>query len=313
MTSANRVTIDHRVTGVNIRATVRDDMVASAVAALDLFERDTVIGGASIDLGWAPIRLREVEDGLIAVAPNFRSMFPRRRVSEDLTDALWIRAMQDDFHERSGLPLGPPTNFDNSIYQIEGAWQADTVCIRCEELDGSPFSGWLVDVAVPPQPASDVDAGDIAKAYTVFLERPALLATLNLPPGFVVVADKSVVLAVHDESGRVAYDGLSPIPPFPDRPTRGSNVTDPHPNDRLSAVAEELFAQLAPDAELRTIPLEDGAGVCVVHTVRGGGKIYVAPDESVLFVGSAMDFDAGLAAFRAGTRTPPEKSLRPKS
>ncbi|MBZ4488001.1 immunity 47 family protein [Microbacterium sp. cx-55] len=76
-----------------------------------------------------------------------------------------------------------------------------------EELDGSPFSGWLVDVAVPPQPASDVDSAHIAKAYTVFLERPALLATVNLPPGFVVVADRNTVLAVHDDSGRIVYDG----------------------------------------------------------------------------------------------------------
>lgn len=82
---------------------------------------------------------------------------------------------------------------------------------------------------------------------------------------------------------------------------------------RLTAVGERYFAQLTPGAELRSIPLENGAGVCVVHTARGGGKIYVAPDESVLFVGSALDFDAGLAAFLAGTRTPPEKFLRPTS
>ncbi|RWZ68314.1 hypothetical protein ELQ92_03595 [Labedella populi] len=82
---------------------------------------------------------------------------------------------------------------------------------------------------------------------------------------------------------------------------------------RLAAVAQAYFAQLTPHAELRTIPLDDGAGVCVLHTARGGGKIYVAPDESVLFVGSALDFDAGLAAFLAGTRTPPEKFVRPTS
>ncbi|RWZ53099.1 hypothetical protein ELQ90_04025 [Labedella phragmitis] len=88
-------------------------------------------------------------------------------------------------------------------------------------------------------------------------------------------------------------------------------MTDETTTSRLSAVAARYFTQLAPDAELRTIPLEGEAGVCVVHAARGGGKIYVAPDESVLFVGSAMDFDAGLAAFLAGTRTPPEKFIRP--
>lgn len=215
MTSPKRVTIDHRVAGADVRLTIREDMVPLALAALQRFEHDTIADGAAVDLGWAPIRLREDGVGFVAVAPDFRSMFPRRRVTEDLTDVLWIRAMQDDFHERSGLPLGPPTNFDNSIYAIEGAWRADTICIRREELDGSPFSGWLVDVAVPPQPASDVDSAHIAKAYTVFLERPALLATVNLPPGFVVVADRNTVLAVHDDSGRIAYDGPFADPALP--------------------------------------------------------------------------------------------------
>lgn len=48
-----------------------------------------------------------------------------------------------------------------------------------------------------------------------------------------------------------------------------------------------------------------------MHAARGGGKIYIAPDESVLFVGSVMDYEAGLAAFQAGTRTPPEKFVLP--
>lgn len=88
-------------------------------------------------------------------------------------------------------------------------------------------------------------------------------------------------------------------------------MTDAITAARLSAVARRYFATLAPDAELRDILLDDGAGVCVVHQARGGGSIFVAPDESVLFVGSAMDFDAGLAAFMAGTRTPPEKFIHP--
>lgn len=88
-------------------------------------------------------------------------------------------------------------------------------------------------------------------------------------------------------------------------------MSDDLPIERLVDTATHYFALLAPDAELRTIPLDDGAGVCVVHAARGGGKIYVAPDETVLFVGSSMDFDAGLAAFLAGTRTPPEKFVRP--
>ncbi|WP_139416357.1 T6SS immunity protein Tdi1 domain-containing protein [Agromyces laixinhei] len=84
-------------------------------------------------------------------------------------------------------------------------------------------------------------------------------------------------------------------------------TTDAPGESPLVAVGRALFEKLTEDPKLNVIELPDGLGVCLVHAVRGGGKIYVAPDETVLFVGSAVDFDAGLGAFRDGVRTPPEK------
>lgn len=95
--------------------------------------------------------------------------------------------------------------------------------------------------------------------------------------------------------------GALPIPEH-DAPAAISDAaTD---RDRLIDVARGLFAKLTESPNLNIVDLPDGLGICAVHAVRGGGKIYVAPDESVLFVASAMDFDAGLAAFRSGERTP---------
>lgn len=93
------------------------------------------------------------------------------------------------------------------------------------------------------------------------------------------------------------------VAPTPD----GGDVADPGSTERLIELGRSLFAKLTTDPVLNIIELPDGLGVCLVHAVRGGGKIYVAPDESVLFVGSAVDFDAGLGAFRDGVRTPIEK------
>ncbi|WP_405435227.1 hypothetical protein OG373_01125 [Streptomyces avidinii] len=76
---------------------------------------------------------------------------------------------------------------------------------------------------------------------------------------------------------------------------------------RLVTVGRSLFAMFTTDPVVNVIELPDGLGVCLVHAVRGGGKIYVAPDESALFVGSAVDFDAGLGRFRDGVRTPIEE------
>ncbi|MFI7006379.1 hypothetical protein [Streptomyces sp. NPDC050145] len=87
-------------------------------------------------------------------------------------------------------------------------------------------------------------------------------------------------------------------------------TTAPDPstyNSRLVAVGRALFAKLIDHPTLTLVELPDGLGVCLVHAARGGGKIYVAPDETVLFVGSAVTHEAGLGAFRDGMRTPLEK------
>ncbi|WP_306311028.1 hypothetical protein [Streptomyces hydrogenans] len=88
---------------------------------------------------------------------------------------------------------------------------------------------------------------------------------------------------------------MTDLPPPPPPPRAGT--------ERLAEVGK-AFLGLAPDAGAKVVELADGAGVCVVQAGRGGGKAYVAPDRTVLFVPSAMDFDTGLAAFLTGARTP---------
>ena len=87
-------------------------------------------------------------------------------------------------------------------------------------------------------------------------------------------------------------------------------MDDADTHARLVEQGRRLFEFLAPEATLDTVVLDGGAGICVMHDVRGGGKIYVAPDLSVLFVASALDFQKGLEAFLAGRRTPLEKFER---
>ncbi|MGW1998304.1 hypothetical protein [Embleya sp. NPDC001921] len=72
----------------------------------------------------------------------------------------------------------------------------------------------------------------------------------------------------------------------------------------LAEVGEALLGKIAHGVPTNVIELANGAGVCVVHRARGGGKVYVAPDKTALFVPSSMDFGTGLAAFLDGARTP---------
>jgi len=89
--------------------------------------------------------------------------------------------------------------------------------------------------------------------------------------------------------------------PSPARTRNGATRTD---NEKLAEVGKAFLGTITPTTEPNVIELADGAGVCVVHPARGGGKVYVAPDETVLFVPSSMHFDTGLSAFLNGARTP---------
>ena len=78
---------------------------------------------------------------------------------------------------------------------------------------------------------------------------------------------------------------------------------------RLTAWGVELFRRISPDEDLALTfhLLPDDDAVLVVHAVRGGGSIYVAADETVLFAASALSPDKALEAFRSGTRTSVDK------
>ncbi|MFE9046425.1 hypothetical protein ACFY9F_10145 [Streptomyces sp. NPDC012421] len=74
---------------------------------------------------------------------------------------------------------------------------------------------------------------------------------------------------------------------------------------RLIDVAVGLWRRLASeDVPLAAELLPEDGAVAVAHTVRGGGRIFVARDESVLFVSSGVPPHEAIEMFRAGRRTP---------
>ncbi|WP_156761682.1 hypothetical protein [Microbacterium karelineae] len=77
--------------------------------------------------------------------------------------------------------------------------------------------------------------------------------------------------------------------------------------DRLVAVGTELWRRMVPpDAPLTHREVPEIGGVAVSHAVRGGGTIYVGPDEGVLFSSSSATADQSIEVFRTGRRTPLE-------
>ncbi|WMI55562.1 hypothetical protein RBH85_01265 [Streptomyces rochei] len=91
-----------------------------------------------------------------------------------------------------------------------------------------------------------------------------------------------------------------------DVPTEGvSSATLTARQRRLAGLGRALLRSAAgPDAPLAVTALPEDDAVVVAHSVRGGGRVYVAGDESVLFAGSAAPPHEALEVFRSGRRTP---------
>lgn len=91
-------------------------------------------------------------------------------------------------------------------------------------------------------------------------------------------------------------------------------MTGPPPSpaqQRLIDVGMAYWRRMvSEDAPLGVELLPEDDAVVVSHAVRGGGRIYVATDESVLFAGSAASPHESIEMFRSGRRTPPEQFRR---
>lgn len=104
---------------------------------------------------------------------------------------------------------------------------------------------------------------------------------------------------------------LAPGEPPAPRPVVVERATLPAELETLAAFGEALFRRIAaatgrtPDEPLRVVPFDDG--IAVMQPMRGGATIFVGADRTVLFQTSAVGFSKGVAAFRAGERTPLER------
>ena len=75
----------------------------------------------------------------------------------------------------------------------------------------------------------------------------------------------------------------------------------------LEVVGYELFKKMPHDpAPVQTWDPPDGLGILMGRRSRGGGKLFIAPDRTLLFSPSAESVEQGLERFRAGERTEPK-------
>lgn len=81
---------------------------------------------------------------------------------------------------------------------------------------------------------------------------------------------------------------------------------DSRPDPELVAIGEEMFARMPGEAgPVVSRELREGLGVLVSRQSRGGGKLFIAPDRSLMFSPSAESVEQGFERFCAGERYTP--------
>jgi hypothetical protein len=274
------------------------------------YQRTELRAESLVHVGWGPIVLRGDEPGVFTLTTPDYLGYPKWRMIDDLTFALEIFGAQETLLGRADVGYPTPLYFEDDIIVATRVLDAPRWTMSRNPPHTGPRnrdSGWYMDVyPTPPGPALAPSEMTRYRAADLLRLKPGAVPALFLPPGLgAVVGDEvEVVLRESDYSilwqkaaGATASADAEPAP----APTPSASDAD---HDRLAEVGRRLFGVLRPEAELNLVPLPDDMGVCLVDASRGGGKIYVAPDETVLFVASALDFEAGLAAFREGRRTP---------
>jgi hypothetical protein len=305
-------TVIVHVDGIQLRGAARPEFADRIREVIEMFrhQRTELRAESLVHVGWGPIVLRSDEPGVFTLTTPDYLGYPQWGMVDDLTFALELFGAQEALLARAAVAYPTPLYFEDDIIVARRALDAPRWTMSRNPPHSGPRnrdSGWYMDVyPTPPGPALAPSEMTRYRAADLLRLKPGAVPALFLPPGVGAVVGDEVEVVLRESDYSILWQktaGASADAGPAAAQTPSASDAD---HDRLGEVGRRLFDVLRPQAELKLIPLSEGLGVCLVDTSRGGGKIYVAPDETVLFVASALDFEAGLAAFREGRRTPRE-------
>ncbi len=263
--------------------------------------------GGEVDLGWDLVRFDADGDRLVATTKDGAST--RRTIRRpDVTQLLWVLASWRRVAALTGTEV-VPTYWRDSLYMTVDILKTAGV-LECRRIDFGASTQWFIGGAPFDDALVDRLAGDIARCVEAFKMRPEAVAVLGLPIGYVgVVHPELGVIEVRDTHGAVIFTA---------RPEKDAGAAEDGAHGPRSAVQQRLVdvgvalwrRMVGEEAPLHIELLPDDGAVVIAHAVRGGGRIYVASDETALFAASGAPPHEALEVFRSGRRTPPEHFQR---
>lgn len=164
-------------------------------AKLEQVDRNKLIHGFSLQVGWSVYYLHERETGnFILTSPDY-SRNPFEDTTKDLTLALWVQLDQGHFLRKLNVD-GLSIKFSDKIILSKGILELEKIYLQRNGDVEVGDSGWYIG------PVEDDNTIELYAlyAYQLLKIKPEIIQVLALPNDYMVVFENNEIKAVLNEN-----------------------------------------------------------------------------------------------------------------
>ncbi|MBU7592609.1 immunity protein Imm33 domain-containing protein [Metabacillus halosaccharovorans] len=172
-----------------------EPQIESLFSILEQEDRNKLIHGFSLQVGWSVYYLNEKETGnFILTTPDY-SRNPFEDITEDLTLALWVQLEQGHFLRKLNVD-GLSIKFSDKIILSKGVLELEKIYLQRTGDVEKGDSGWYIG------PVEDNNTTELYAlyAYQLLKIKPEIIQVLALPYDYMVVFEGNEIKAVLNEN-----------------------------------------------------------------------------------------------------------------
>jgi hypothetical protein len=177
------------------------EMAQEVLKSLERFAAQRpLLAGARMRFGWSLLTLgTDTQGGLLVCEPNFAGN-PLTELRSSIATTLEVLAQQVRLMHR--LEVQPAeVSFEQYLVVRLGALAETKVNLLRDEPTSADDSGWSITPDAGADRSEDEEDYEAVQVYQLLTLRPAALAALTLPPGYVVALNGNKISAIFDPQG----------------------------------------------------------------------------------------------------------------
>ena len=162
---------------------------------LEQVDRNKLIHGFSLQVGWSVYYLHERKTGNFILTTADYAKNPFEDITEDLTLALWVQLEQSHFLRKMNVD-GISIKFSDKIILSKGVLELDNIYLQRNGDVEKGDSGWYIG----PVENNNTTELYALYAYQLLKIKPEVIQVLALPNDYMVVFEGNEIKAVLNEN-----------------------------------------------------------------------------------------------------------------